>query len=324
MGIFIKRNGNGLTTIGYIGIIFCNMGKNTLREIYGEYAKRLLKGSIAPRIVTDRTVFQQANLKNRAIVHEILSDCVLPNSSVINLEHLETLARYSREEGQACLILMEHYSNFDLPGLCYLLSMQGDGARQIDEQIVAMSASKLNEESDVVLAFSEGYSRIVIVPARRMAHMMASAGRKEQMRAAFSINRAASREIHRIKNEGRIILMFPAGTRYKPGDPDTKRILPIVYSYIRRFDYIVFVGIAGQVLHFNNYHDMTSDYVTKDWLFYAASEPYAMRDFRKEAKIDNVDGESKKQRIATAVEKKLNDMHAVAQRHYNICKNGHA
>ena len=63
------------------------------------------------------------------------------------------------------------------------------------------------------------------------------------------------------KKRGQMILVFPSGTRYRPGKPETKRGLREIDSYLRLFDYMLLVGINGNCLRINpeNPDDMLED-----------------------------------------------------------------
>ena len=61
------------------------------------------------------------------------------------------------------MIMAEHYSNFDLPCMTNLIGKAHPEGKKIVDALVAIAGFKLNEESPVVLAFTEAFSRIVVV-----------------------------------------------------------------------------------------------------------------------------------------------------------------
>ena len=136
-----------------------------IREVFAEYADRLRENSATPRVITPQSVYQESNTENRAIIDTILDQLVLPGSGVLHAENLEAIRDRSRA-GESCLILPEHYSNFDTPCLHYLMSKAG--YPDLAESVIFMAGMKLTEESGFVNAFAEAYTRIVIYPSRSL------------------------------------------------------------------------------------------------------------------------------------------------------------
>ena len=299
--------------------------KKTIGDIYGNTVEQLILHSTQSRWVTHKSVFQEANEKNRQLVDTIITDCLLPRSQIVNYERLTELYALCKR-GKSCLILMEHYSNFDIPCLCNLLSRNGTSGIAIDKSLIAMSAVKLNEESPFVLAFTEAYTRIVIYPARIIAEIeVNSAQYKDELKVAHAINKAALKQIEHRKEEGHIVLMFPTGTRYKPGQPDTKKVLRAADAYIKRFDYMVCIGSAGNVLELNDASDMSGDYIIQDSVFFVVGEVQRCRRFRKQAREDAGEHEDRKRAVASAVEHEFARLHAEAVRlHRESCDRSYA
>ena len=308
-------------------------GRDILSESYADIGAELIRSSRQPREVSKHDVYQEANKRSRKLVEKIIAELILPGSTILNFNALKRLLNLSKQ-GKACLVLMEHYSNFDVPGLYYLMREYGDTGEAVGDSLVAMSALKLNKESRFVLAFTEAYTRIVIFPARRLAELFTQKSNKEQeqeleRKQAREINRAALRCLARLKHDGRMIIMFPTGTRFKPDQPETKKILREVYSYIKRFDYMVFVGIAGQVLRVNDPNDMSSDFPAHDVMVYSISPVYKCGRFCKEAKEKDKDAGSesdedsvgKRIAVAQAVQNSLHEMHVIAEQRRNAARN---
>ena len=161
---------------------------------------------------------------------------------------------------------MEHYTNLDLPAIIYLLQKVGEPwADDFASRIVAVAGMKLNEASAGVRAFTEGFTRVVIYPTRSLNAVEAKGISQEELKAeeqkARKINFAAMRAMDACKKRGQMILVFPSGTRYRPGKPETKRGLREIDSYLRLFDYMLLVGINGNCLRINpdNPDDMLED-----------------------------------------------------------------
>lgn len=281
-------------------------------ELFRQITDELIRNSRQDQSVDRDRVFQPANPANRVLVDQIIEKLVLPGSTIDGYEHLEELYRRS-QQGESCLILMEHYSNFDIPSLFYLADQQAHG-RAVTDSIVAMAGTKLNEESRFVLAFTEAYTRIVIYPARLLASMEGSDRFEEERARSRAINRNALREMIRMKHNGHMVLLFPAGTRYRPGKPETKNVLLEVDSYIKGFDHLVFVGIAGNTLAVDPAGDMDKDIPGTDVMVYSVSKVTDALAFRSGARHTVPEGgEAAKRAVCRAVETRFEELHARAE-----------
>jgi glycerol-3-phosphate O-acyltransferase len=262
-----------------------------------------------PEKITPETVFQPGKPRKRAFINNILEQLLLPGSGITNIEAFEELYRLS-QGGVPCLILMEHYSNFDIPCLYYLLQQQE--RPQIADHITAIAGMKLNEESTFVNAFAEAYTRVVIYPSRSLASITDPGKRKEEEARSRKINMAATRSMIRLKHEGEMILVFPSGTRYREGEPDTKRGVKEVDSYMKSFDYAVFVGVAGNVLRIHPTGDMARDLATRDVVRLTVSDVVSCREFRDNVR-ENPCSDDPKQCVANAVMQRLEELHDKAE-----------
>jgi glycerol-3-phosphate O-acyltransferase len=292
-----------------------------ITETFRRVTEQLLKNSREQQEVDRERVFQEANMANRPLVETIISRLLLPGSHIDGYEHLRLLHSRS-QSGKSCLLLLEHYSNFDIPCLFYLAKEHDDGDA-VTESIVAMAGTKLNEASKFVLAFTEAYTRIVIYPARMLAALEGSVQYDAERTRSRTINRSALREMIRVKHSGHMILLFPAGTRYRPGKPETKSILKEVDSYIKGFDSMVFIGIAGNTLEVDVSGDMERDIPRTDVVVYSVSEVTDCAAFRNEARGDRT-GEEAKQAVASSVGARLDELHErAAQRRSRIVSDLH-
>jgi len=303
----------------------------SIGEDYRDITAQLIKNSRSPREITPENVYQAANTANRPLINRIIDDLLLEGSQLRGYEHLEDL--YERSQaGSSCLILMEHYSNFDIPGLYYFLETrgveesqgkadpQGNAARaeayngnDVARAIVSMAGMKLNVDSDFIRAFTEAYSRIVIYPSRSLDSIQDPHEQQSEARRAKAINNAGLRHMVRMKHEGHLILVFPTGTRYRPSNPDTGRVLPSVDAYLKSFDYMVFVGIAGNVLHVAEEGGMTEDKVVRDLVVYTVSEVEECRPFRERIRSQELTGAAAKTAVAEHVQQRLKDLHGKAE-----------
>src|SRR5574344_2424413 len=264
------------------------MAKMSLREKYGPYFAQLAKLSKAAGKIDDTNVYQPENPATRKIMDNLVGENMAPGSRLEGKENFQ--AFYDAvKSGKHGLILMEHYSNTDLPALCWLLEHDGgkDGP-DFQKRIVAIAGMKLNEADPMVKAFAESFTRVVIYPTRSLDKAEATAQTEEQKAAeekkARTINLAAMHAMDDCKRNGQMILVFPSGTRYRPGKPETKRGLREIDSYLRMFDIVTLVSVNGNCLRLNpaNTEDMLADLVTEDVIIQAASPVIECKKFRND------------------------------------------
>ena len=212
---------------------------NTIRSMYGPYFKQLAGNSVAAAKIDASNVYQPANEKNRFLIDKLVSDNILPESHIGAKENFLDFYRQVKE-GKSGLILMEHYANTDLPAIMYMLAHDGDPElAELSKKIVAIAGMKLNEDDSIVRAFAESFTRVVIYPTRSLdknAKDVSEDEAKEEEMKARKINLAAMHAMDDCKRRGEVILVFPSGTRYRPGHPETKRGLKEIDSYLRLFD----------------------------------------------------------------------------------------
>jgi len=242
---------------------------------------RLARGE---NVITEHNVYQEANLELRKIVDEMLDENLLPNSLLAGQENFKSFLEQVKK-GKRGLILMEHYSNFDLPALSYLLRKQGGKVgEEIAERLVAIAGMKLNEESAIISAWAEAFSRVVIYPSRSLAAIQDPEEREIEELRSKKINMASMRAMDKAKKEGKIILVFPAGTRFRKNKPETKRGVREIDSYLRLSDIMLPVSINGNCLRISddNPSNMMMDEVCPDTVIFAAGPVIECKQFRKD------------------------------------------
>jgi len=283
----------------------------TLSTAFGDFIKVVVGKSKADTIVTENNVFQPGNGEIRPFLDKMVDFVTLPGSGISGMEHIRELYRLFME-GHPCLFLLEHYSNLDLSLFDSLLRREEGGAA-IADTLVAIAGKKLTEDNPVVAAFASAYTRIVIYPSRSLQGLDPEKDKDELLRSA-AINRAATHALIRVKNKGGMVLVFPAGTRYRPGDPSTKRGVREIDSYLRMFDYMCFVALNGDVLRVNP-GDMLDDTVHHDIVRVTAGNVINCTAFRDEirAKADKAGTEDKKQAVADAIMEELENLHNSAE-----------
>ncbi len=282
---------------------------------YREHLMKMMAHSRAQLEVGEHNVYQEGNAEILPFIDQIIEAYLLPGSGVRHLEHLESLLEAAKA-GEPCLLLLEHFSNFDLPILHYLLRKEGERGRAVAEALVAIAGIKLNEESPVVAAFSEAYTRLVIYPSRSIEALKAGKHHdpKEivaELMKSVTINRQSMKRLSSLKTEGKLILVFPTGTRYRPWAPETGRAVREIDSYIKSFSKMCLVSINGNILRISQSKDMTDDLLCEDRVIYEASEPISCEEFRGRVKHEHHHlVEDRKQAVADAIMAGLARLHA--------------
>ena len=100
------------------------MERMSLRERYADMFKQLAAVSHAAAKIDGTNVYQPGNPETRKFMDKLVQDNLLPESRIGGKENFEDF--YDQVcAGKRGLILMEHYSNTDLPVLCYMLEHEG-------------------------------------------------------------------------------------------------------------------------------------------------------------------------------------------------------
>lgn len=289
-----------------------------LREKYKDMFAALAQYSTAAAKIDPTNVYQKANLKTLPLMEKLVADNTLPESHFEGIENFEKF--YDQVcQGKSGLIFMEHYSNADMPSFMYQLKTSGNPKLEdLANRIVAIAGMKLNEENGVVRALCESYTRVVVYPTRSQTKVensnMSAEEIAEEEAKAKKINLAAMRAMDHCKRNGEVILVFPAGTRYRPGHPETKRGLREMDSYIRLFDTLLMVTVNGTILQLQD-EDMLNDLCIKGKVVFSALEPINCREYRKSF-MEKVpaDCEDPKQMFVDDVMKKFDFEHERIQK----------
>ncbi len=288
-----------------------------LKDKFGSVFAEMLKKSHAAAKIDETKVYEEANMELRPYMWKLLDEAFNSESGLGNIENFKAFYDSVVKEGKTGLILMEHYTNLDLPGILYLLEKNGeDWAKDLSSRIVAVAGMKLNEANPGVRAFTEGFTRVVIYPTRSLNAVEGKEISEEEKIAeeqkARKINFAAMRAMDGCKKRGQIILVFPSGTRYRPGKPETKRGLREIDSYLRLFDLLLPVSINGNVLRFNpeDPENMIMDLVTPDVITLTAGKMIECKPFRNKI-LETVpaDHPDPKQVTVDAVMSVLEELH---------------
>ena len=289
----------------------------TLKEKFGDLFAEMVAHSKAAAKIDETKVYEEANPEMRKYMFKLLDDTFSADSGLGNLENFKDFYEKVVKQGKSGLILMEHYTNLDLPAIIYLLQKVGEPwADDFASRIVAVAGMKLNEASAGVRAFTEGFTRVVIYPTRSLNAVEAKGISQEELKAeeqkARKINFAAMRAMDACKKRGQMILVFPSGTRYRPGKPETKRGLREIDSYLRLFDYMLLVGINGNCLRINpdNPDDMLEDILEPGKVTLTAHSVLDCKKFREDVLSSlPADESDPKQKTVDKVMQILDEIH---------------
>ena len=279
---------------------------DTLATLFREISKQVFTLAKSSTHITEDNVYQESDKNILPFLDSMVESLILSGSGFDGFNNIEALYEKAKA-GKSCLLLLEHYSNMDLSLFSYLLGKGGSSGPEIAQAVIAMAGMKLNEDNPLVSAFASAYTRIVIYPSRSLQSLDINKDREEIIRSN-AINRAAMKILTDLKSKGRLILLFPSGTRYRPWDPSTKHGVREIDSYIKSFDYMCFVAINGEVLHVRK-GDMMDDEVSKDVVRISASQVISCHEFREKVKAAASDQEDKKQAVADAIMVELEKMH---------------
>jgi glycerol-3-phosphate O-acyltransferase len=282
----------------------------TLSSAFSDIIKEVVGLVNISTLVTEDSVYQEGSEKILPFLDRMVEQLSLPGSGVDGMEHLEELLAKA-ESGASCLLLPEHYSNLDLSIFSYFVRKAGGRGEALDRALVSIAGMKLTEENSIVAAFASAYTRLVIYPSRSLQDLDAEKDRAEIVRSN-GINRAAMKKLTAIKNKGKIILVFPSGTRYRPWDPSTKKGVREIDSYVRSFDYMCHVALNGELLHIRR-GNMLEDTIGRDLVRVTAGLVLSCSEFREKVWAACGQEGDRKQITADAIMAELERMHIEAE-----------
>ncbi len=269
---------------------------------------RMIENITETPVVTEDNVFQLGKPANKPYVKEIMDDLLLPGSRIVGRQNLLALHELARRK-KPCLILMEHYSNFDIPCFYELLDRAGKEYREAADSVVSVAGVKLNEESKLVLAFTEVFTRVVLYPSRGLEAIRDARERHAAEKRRARLNIAAMKMLRALRKEGRLILVFPSGTRYRPWDPSTAKGIKEIDTYLKFYSYMVLVAINGNTLVPNPGGGMDEDYPVEDLMIYTVSPVRRCSEFRRRALKGRDHSEDPKQHVADSIMGALRELH---------------
>ena len=258
--------------------------------------------------LTPENVFQIGNAGNRAAIATILDSFLLPGSRIDNIQALVELFRRSKA-GESCLVLAEHYSNFDFPMLFRLVERAEELGLECAERLLPMRGMKLSETNLRTANFTRSYDAIIIYPSRALDSITDPQELKEIRKISVPINHAAMREMIHHKNNGRVIVVFPSGTRYRHWKKDTRKGVREIYSYLKAFENVLLMGINGNTLLPNESENMEEDLPISDLMILTCSNIFKGRDFKRREEARTPDGIDSKQYVVDRIMEELFTIH---------------
>jgi len=257
---------------------------------------------------TPENVLQLGSPESREIIGQLIDQILLPGSRIDNWESLKELWEKS-QKGESTLILAEHYSNFDFPAFYRIIEKTPELGKQIADSILPIRGMKLTETSPVIATLSRSYDSIIIYPSRALDAIKDPEELAKVRKISVPINHAAMKAMIREKHNGRMILVFPSGTRYRPWAPESKKGVREIYSYLKTFDNVIFVAVNGNSLPPHESDDMTEDVIQQDLVIFTCSDIYSGKDFVREMTEKAPEDKEPKQFVVDQVMNILEEMH---------------
>lgn len=285
-----------------------------LKDEFAETAAQLIKNYDFKGKITPENVFQKSIPENRNLAGEKVREFFLPGSGIKNSENFKKLVTIAKE-GKSCLLFPEHYGNLDFSAIIHLIEDDPSLGVEAANAIIGIQGVKLSETSDNMIpsAFASAYDTLVIYPSRSIDSAQTEAEREEIRKVSTPINHAAMKCLIEQKHAGRIILVFPTGTRYRPWDPSSKKGVREVYSYLKTFDYICFVAINGNCLVPCREENMEHDELVKDVVHLTFSEPIKGKDFKHQQQKTLPIGGDIREHVVNQIMGTLEKMHNEAE-----------
>ncbi len=285
------------------------MSMVSLEECLKEFGPIFEKYGQKENVVTADNVHQLANMHIREALTQMVTSLLLDGSRIYPSEHIAAFLDQVKA-GKKGIIFVEHYSNLDLPILIYLMERASEAGKELADRTFAVAGMKLTEEDARISALTQAYERVVIYPSRTLANITDPETRAEEEKRSRMINLASMKALEKNRKEGKVVIVFPAGTRYRPGKPETKRGVREIDSYVRSSDVMLLVSINGNCLRISdNPNNMLGDIVCQDKVVMEVSPVMDCQDFRTQKRNNCDDSQDKKQAVVDAIMQELDIMH---------------
>ncbi len=284
-------------------------------EEFQAYFKRMVPNSRmhVDTTITPDNIYQEAHKANRGLLLEIISKTHLPGSTILGEENVLKFNALAKE-GKSVLILSEHVSNLDVPNFyAQFYNHKNPEFKGIFERFIFIAGTKLNENPAVKL-FTEMFTRVVVYAIRSLAELKNCEEAKDELELANKINLRSTRKVGELRSQGFMFILFPAGTRYRPWNPSSKKGISAVYGYLNSFDYFCCMSINGNNMPPEEHEDMTREDVIEDVVVLNFGEVQETKQYLNSFDIDlrnltPAETEAKKQVIADDIMVKIDQLH---------------
>lgn len=289
-----------------------------LVEYFKPYLKTFVEEAANEGEVTAESVLKEGLPKSKQLLYSLMEDVLEEGSEFRNANYVSEFLKQVKN-GKKGIILAEHYSNFDYPMFAYLLEKTGDDGKELIDRTYAIAGIKLSEENQYISALAAGFNRIFICPSLSLEKITDEKEKEEASKKARAINIASMRAMDKLRSSGHPILVFPSGTRYRPGKPETKIGRREIDSYIKSSDIMLLVSINGNCLRLSETNSMELDLICKDKMIITANQVYDCANFREKVKEKYPTSNDIKQDVVNEVMSILENMHEdTEKKEYNI------
>lgn len=202
--------------------------------------------------VTPESVLRWADRARLPPVATICRRLLLPGSGLEGLDSLRQLIKLA-DSGRSCLLCLNHRSTLDVPTLFTLLEDQADP--ELFQRLIWISGRKLEEDAGMTSVLVQCVNRVVVSPNT----WFTTERSEEELRQGRLVNVAAERSVARLRHEGWVFGLFPAGTRTRLNDPSTRQAIEQVHGYLEMFDHLLLGHIDGCTMPVSRDHDLTRE-----------------------------------------------------------------
>jgi 1-acyl-sn-glycerol-3-phosphate acyltransferase len=230
--------------------------------------------------ISPDNVYQLAHKENRDMLLNVIRAGHLDGSTVLGVENMIELYKLAKE-GHSCILLSEHVSNLDVPSMFTRFhDHENELMKEIFEHFIFIAGLKLNE-NPLVKLFTEMFTRVVIYPIRSIQKIQGETEEhhRQQLTLAKKINIRATRTMGQLRTQGNIFVMYPAGTRYRPWNPETKKGIKGTTSYLQSFDYFCCCSINGNNMLPEKHEDMTNETYKTDVITFNVGKVQHTKDY---------------------------------------------
>jgi glycerol-3-phosphate dehydrogenase/1-acyl-sn-glycerol-3-phosphate acyltransferase len=217
-------------------------------------------------------VYTEGNESARSFMIQFLNP-IMKNFKVEGLENLDIISKVIGK--YPVTLISNHLSHLDAPGIFHLLYTSGDIGKKIAENIVFI-AGRLAFEPDFTRLGLYMFGTLLVCSRRDMSDNPSLSD------LMTKINMRAFRFSQKLQNEGKIISIFPEGTRSRDG-----RLMPFVDS--------VYHYVSGKIVIPISLEGTDKILPTTGFLFNAAKgklvigKPVIVGDLKRKADAPSID-----------------------------------